>query len=72
MLEVTNMEHRNDELDVCVVSNTIHGILSAGFAECALVGCPLHKDQPSKQSRKKGKDAPDAYPELRSSPVAGL
>lgn len=33
MLEITDVEDRNDQLDVCIVPDTVHGIESASFAE---------------------------------------
>jgi len=72
MLKVTNMKHGDDKFDICIMSDAIHGVLSAGLAECALVGCPLHKDQLPKKLQREDLDAPDACPELRSSQADGL
>ena len=37
MLEVTNMKNWDDQFDVRVMTNTVHGVLAAGFAKCAFI-----------------------------------
>jgi hypothetical protein len=37
MLEVTNMKHWDDQFDVRVMTNAVHGVLATGFAKCAFI-----------------------------------
>lgn len=37
VLEVANMEDGDDQLDVCIVSHTVHRVQSAGLAEGAFL-----------------------------------
>ena len=41
MFEVADVEHRDAELDVGIVSDAVYGALAAGFAERAFVGGTL-------------------------------
>lgn len=41
VLEVANVEHGDHELDVGVMTDTVHVGLTTGFAEGIFVGCPL-------------------------------
>lgn len=43
VFEVSNMENRDNKLDIRVVSDAIDGGLPAGFAEGTFVGCTLHQ-----------------------------
>ena len=41
VFEVTDVEDRNDELDVGIVPHTVHGVEAAGLAEGILLRGPL-------------------------------
>lgn len=41
MLEVADVEHRKDKLDVCIMPNAFSSLKTTGFAIGRLVGGPL-------------------------------